>query len=887
MKKTSIFLTIGLVLVAILAGCNNEVVYPHFPTNAVITQTGDFITGQEFDNSKFQVTVYYLDGSKTTIKNPALQITDTDGIQGGETVTFEAGNDYYGDPVTQKATISRVYDVEYITVKANEASYAIDDTFADGQELKPELFTVTAYYNANKSVVLGASNYTVKMSPAAGVDTASQEYADATDVAAVATVTLNEGVGGAEADKITATVDVTASKAAVVVGEVKAVTGIASTSINLKNYVYTPETLPPVDYSKVILNVETVGGTSASTTLTADKVEGVDVYYVNIATKLPLDEKNGDYDLTNTELGIGIVAEYNGVQTPTVRVGRTTTSIEIVSCYIEEGKRVILGGADLPEINPADYKVVLTEGSNKTLLDSLTAEDFIYVDETGEEVTGTMPAYNETPADNGKVYVTVKYQGVVAEEGIEFVAVDEDPANVTGIKATFDGTGLAVPAKAVYTSAIPTVDTIKSGFTVIATMDKGEPKNVSAEAEYEYQFSGTDLTGVDELTVEVTYETFTTTVSVPLAEPVAEEIAIEAEYSLKDTSGNPMYGATVDWTLTASNTTADYTFDYEGAYRVYRNNSPASALPTDANDWFEEKGSYLVVIDLADGTTAASEAVAAPTAVTPYATVDKDTIEFTFDKPVVVGSKIADVVTAGDFVAVEGSWTPNGEVDAPEVTAVTPDYPDANVALGANTVKITVSYIGNDGQAKTFDKAFEFEGVDEATAVIPSLKEGVEVITGQAYTTDMFDFVVTMVSGATYTTETLPEDFVIEVKENTVAGVADSAQTVEFTYSDGNFSGTTSCQVTPVADYPASVVAEYAAMIYGGSAYSDANFKYTITWKSGNAYDEGGAPSVTYSYEPTLAGENGTAETVTITWKCGTKEGTTTASVTPGVNPSV
>ena len=128
MKKTSIFLTIGLVLVAILAGCNNEVVYPHFPTNAVITQTGDFIKGQVFDNSKFQVTVYYLDGSKTTIKNPALQITDTDGIQGGETVTFEAGNDYYGDPVTQKATISRVYDVEYITVKANEASYAIDDT---------------------------------------------------------------------------------------------------------------------------------------------------------------------------------------------------------------------------------------------------------------------------------------------------------------------------------------------------------------------------------------------------------------------------------------------------------------------------------------------------------------------------------------------------------------------------------------------------------------------------------------------------------------------------------------------------------------------------------------------------------------------------------------
>ena len=404
----------------------------------------------------------------------------------------------------------------------------------------------------------------------------------------------------------------------------KAVTGIASTSINLKNYVYTAETLPPVDYSKVILNVETVGGSSASTTLTADKVEGVDVYYVNIATKLPLDEKNGDYDLTNTELGIGIVAEYNGVQTPTVRVGRTPTSIEIVSCYIEEGKRVILGGADLPEINPADYKVVLTEGTNKILLDSLTAEDFIYVDETGEEVTGTMPAYDETPADNGKVYVTVKYQGVVAEDGIEFVAVDEDPANVTGIKATFDGTGLAVPAKAVYTSAIPTVDTIESGFTVIATMDKGEPKDVSSEAEYEYQFSGTDLTGVDELTVKVTYETFTTTVSVPLAEPVAELIKLIPTYSLTSSTGLPMYDATVDWRIQGTAAAEVYTFDYDGDFRVYKNNIPVAALPTEANDWVEEGASYLVVIDKANGSTLSSSAVTAPDSVVPYVTVDKE-----------------------------------------------------------------------------------------------------------------------------------------------------------------------------------------------------------------------------------------------------------------------
>ena len=47
--------------------------------------------------------------------------------------------------------------------------------------------------------------------------------------------------------------------------------------------------------------------------------------------------------------------------------------------------------------------------------------------------------------------------------------------------------------------------------------------------------------------------------------------------------------------------------------------------------------------------------------------------------------------------------------------------------------------------------------------------------------------------------------------------------------------------------------------------------------------NEDDAPEVTYTFDPEKAGHNASEETVTINWTCGTKNGTTSVNVTPGV----
>ena len=184
-----------------------------------------------------------------------------------------------------------------------------------------------------------------------------------------------------------------------------------------------------------------------------------------------------------------------------------------------------------------------------------------------------------------------------------------------------------------------------------------------------------------------------------------------------------MYGATVDWRIQGTASAEVYTFDYEGDFRIYKNDILTSSLPTDANDWVKENASYRVVIDKADGTTLASAAVDAPDSVVAYATVDEDSIEFKLNKTMLVGTTILyneSTNTAGiaptDFVAVEGTWTPNGTAEAPKVTEIIVDYDEVEVADGTNNIKLKVSYVGDDGTEKEITIPYSFEGVGYITS---------------------------------------------------------------------------------------------------------------------------------------------------------------------------
>ena len=90
--------------------------------------------------------------------------------------------------------------------------------------------------------------------------------------------------------------------------------------------------------------------------------------------------------------------------------------------------------------------------------------------------------------------------------------------------------------------------------------------------------------------------------------------------------------------------------------------------------------------------------------------------------------------------------------------------------------------------------------------------------------------------------------------------------------------------VTVEADYPTAVAIKEVPEIVTGTSYANAGITFNVTWASGNTYEDGGAPSISYTYAPTTAGAAGTAETVSITWTCGehnNNDAPITRSITP------
>ena len=79
MKKKSILLTCiaAVMALAMFVGCDNAPVYPSFPTGGYVAQIGDFVEGQSFDASKFQVIATYLDGSQKTVKDGPLMLQNS------------------------------------------------------------------------------------------------------------------------------------------------------------------------------------------------------------------------------------------------------------------------------------------------------------------------------------------------------------------------------------------------------------------------------------------------------------------------------------------------------------------------------------------------------------------------------------------------------------------------------------------------------------------------------------------------------------------------------------------------------------------------------------------------------------------------------------------
>ena len=159
MKKTSIFLTSALIVMAILAGCSDTVAITGLPQNVksgTINQIGDFLTGQTFDPKKFTVDITYDNGQVITDDGSVTVQLDGTGntVEKGATVTALLGDDVYGEDVYATGSVA-VYDINRIEVTGPA-------TFAKGTAPANTDLSVTAYYfdstNTEKSMYYAMSS---------------------------------------------------------------------------------------------------------------------------------------------------------------------------------------------------------------------------------------------------------------------------------------------------------------------------------------------------------------------------------------------------------------------------------------------------------------------------------------------------------------------------------------------------------------------------------------------------------------------------------------------------------------------------------------------------------------------------------------------------------
>ena len=141
MRKKSILMVCisALIALTMFVGCDNAPVLPSFVVGGNVIQTGDFLTGQNFDPSKFSVTVTYDNGKIVAADDTvSVMIVGNETVEAGDTAIVDFGIDFKGNHVTKEVAIS-VYDIQGITVEG-PASYVMKNA-PTNSELK-----VTANY---------------------------------------------------------------------------------------------------------------------------------------------------------------------------------------------------------------------------------------------------------------------------------------------------------------------------------------------------------------------------------------------------------------------------------------------------------------------------------------------------------------------------------------------------------------------------------------------------------------------------------------------------------------------------------------------------------------------------------------------------------------------
>ena len=526
---------------AMFVGCDNAPVYPSFPTGGYVAQIGDFVEGQSFDASKFQVIATYLDGSKKVIEDASVLYTDTDKdykLSTGDTVSAIVGFDYNNNQLKGEGTVT-VYPVERYEVTAAEKTYTVGDVSSAD-------LSVTAYYINGKGEL---ANMQVSASDAGLTASVSRD--------AETTGTMTVKIGG----DVIAKIDVTVEEE--VVEPFAKLKGIKFKAGAIAQYDYAE----PIEFTFDDFEVTAYREGSETSEIVED-AEDLPGFEVKAVRGDGLDMQASDWAFkSQTRTSLKVVASFNGTT--------AETSIDVVKPVINVAYRGegIVEGTELADVvlDPADFFVTEKVANRKPETMQLDSADVTLslVDESGEKYAedAVMPAYDEEKASNGKVYVKAVYNDVAATKTVAIEALSANYAEeITNMVVTLvDGYSVA---KQQYTTDIN--DTLTTAVIKSITAEQGgetikiDPADVSVkyvtvtgDSKYE-TIDGTDITDLTNLVIEVTYEyggkaPVVGYVAVNLSDAKVEKVTLTAEYTYKNASGSPMANSPITWIIETSN----------------------------------------------------------------------------------------------------------------------------------------------------------------------------------------------------------------------------------------------------------------------------------------------------------------------------------------------
>ena len=686
MKKKSILMTCiaAVMALAMFVGCDNAPVYPSFPTGGYVAQIGDFVEGQSFDASKFQVIATYLDGSKKVIEDASVLYTDTDKdykLSTGDTVSAIVGFDYNNNQLKGEGTVT-VYPVERYEVTAAEKTYTVGDVSSAD-------LSVTAYYINGKGEL---ANMQVSASDAGLTASVSRD--------AETTGTMTVKIGG----DVIAKIDVTVEEE--VVEPFAKLKGIKFKAGAIAQYDYAE----PIEFTFDDFEVTAYREGSETSEIVED-AEDLPGFEVKAVRGDGLDMQASDWAFkSQTRTSLKVVASFNGTTAEgSIKVVKPVITV----AYRGEG---IVEGTKLADVvlDPADFFITEKVSGRTPATVQLDAKDatFTFVDGMGEPYgeDAVMPEYNKEAANNGQVHVKTIYNGYDGND----VVIDALSANyakeITIMQVTLvDGYSIA---KQQYTTDINDTLTTAVIKSITATQD-GETIEIDpADVTVKYTTDrvgtalkdGTDLTNANYLFVEASYEyggkePAVGYAVVSLTTAKVEKVTLSAKYTYTNASGNPMANSPITWSIETSNANGVVNEDAVAA-QTWQNGKLSAATNT-----VSATESYQVMVVVAG---IESNIVNVPVGAG-YLTVDDIVVETAEGYTPYIDDLFSTDVA--DYTIKANSWDKVGETTAvPTIKSVKAPSSVALISSESTDVVVTISYLDASGKELTTTAEVAIEG---------------------------------------------------------------------------------------------------------------------------------------------------------------------------------